>query len=201
MLHFSEIRHALVGCWRVALGDSIGVTFFDVSADGFLRSFWVAAVLAVLDVFDVVPALDMLKSSGAVAYPPDPSIGLLLAAAGISLLSFVAFPVVMALLARPFGVSANYVPFITIRNWATLFLNLPLYLIDLLYYLGLTPAFLHDVVAFITQILAILVSYSIARVVLRTDISMSIGFTMLEFVIALFIGDVSFNLLLAGSPG
>jgi hypothetical protein len=113
-----EIADAGVGVGRLIRYDPRWPDGFDPTATGFLRSF-LGPILALP--FYLVTAYMLARAgaeNGAVGAP-------VLWAAGISHLGgAVLFPLVVALLARPFGFGGGYAGFIIVVNWASLFLNM-----------------------------------------------------------------------------
>jgi hypothetical protein len=112
-----EIAEAGVGVARLVRYDPRWPDAFDASANGFLRSF-LGPILSLPFVVIVSAMITGVPGDGHVIEPRG------LWAAGLSqLINMVAFPAVVAALARPLGVGAGYGAFIVVVNWATLFLN------------------------------------------------------------------------------
>ena len=109
MINGNDILRAAYGAGRLALRDRGGMAFFDVSYEGFWRSFAIYVL--------VLPAYLFL----AVARPGDgggQDIDALLLAKTLSFAaSVIAFPVAMIAVSRAFSLQAHYVPFIVAYNW------------------------------------------------------------------------------------
>jgi len=102
---------------------------FDFSFTGFVRSFF--GPLLALPFFLVFAALVSTRG-GVEPLPPQTAW-----AAGLGhLIYLVAFPVIVALLAKPLGFASGYAAFIVVVNWANLFLNMVLAAISPLALLG-----------------------------------------------------------------
>lgn len=90
----------------------------DLSADGFLRSFWAPLLGLPLNLL-VIDAWARAQGS-AVQHPS------LFGAAVSHLFDAVALPLVLAIVAKPTGISRGYGAFVILANWAALFLNVAL---------------------------------------------------------------------------
>lgn len=139
MITVEEIRRAVQGSWRLLLGDARGMTWFDLSLDGFWRSFFAMVLLLPVPIVQAL-ARGRLALGGEV----DPSTASGPAVMLVGLLSYVvawiAFPMVLALLANPLGIGPRFVPYMVARNWTTLIGVVPGLLVTLAFVLDLAPA-------------------------------------------------------------
>lgn len=101
---------------RLIRFDPLWAEGLDLSADGFLRSFW-APVLA-LPLNLLVTQVWAKAQGGAPASLSGTAISHLFDAA--------VYPAVLALLARPTGIAQGYGAFVILANWAGLFMNVAL---------------------------------------------------------------------------
>lgn len=118
----SELVSAVQGAWKLMLWDRGGLTRFDMTIEGFWRSFYapLAAIPAVLLVY--LAHLAMIAETAALnpdaGLPETPATGAYLAIKTASYVSeVVIFPLLMILVARRVELSARYVPFIIAWNW------------------------------------------------------------------------------------
>ena len=111
-----DVRGAGSGLWRLMKLDPAWAAGFDASAGGFVRSF--AGPLLSLPLYLVVANV-VARDMGAGG-------GLLWGAALELIADAVAYPAVMAVVAKAFGVGDGYGGFIVVTNWSQLFLNLVL---------------------------------------------------------------------------
>ena len=155
MPSFDYIRHHLLGAWCLLRGDEGGFDHFDLSQDGFYRSFWAVAFglvgLVVILVADHrmglyfaanVPDFDFRVALG-------PYVGIE-ALSGLG--AWAMFLVLMVPFARHFGVGQNYGRFVIAYNWASLMmilLSLPLAM------LGLSGEFSWDAIVFFQLLLGL----------------------------------------------
>jgi hypothetical protein len=111
-----EIAQTGRGLVRLVRYDPAWPDGFDLSSIGFFRSFF-APLLALP--FTLVVAALAVSDGGAKPF----TTGVLVAAGLAHLFGAVAFPVLVALFARPFGLTGGYAAFVILVNWASLFLN------------------------------------------------------------------------------
>jgi len=109
----SEIERGLFGAWRIARTDPQALRWFDLSADGFYRSF--TAMLLVLPVWLVLVALDRA--------PPDaefvPPLALELAVQTVAFVfGWAGFAALMLPVAMLLRLQERYVAYIVASNWA-----------------------------------------------------------------------------------
>jgi hypothetical protein len=112
MPSYDEVVRSLYGAYLLARADRSGMAHFDLSVDGFWRSFF-AAVLALPGYVIIVAgevALGAEAESGA---------GMILARGVVYVVGWIAFPVAALVLCRLLGLGSNYVALIIAANWAT----------------------------------------------------------------------------------
>jgi hypothetical protein len=113
----NEIARSVYGAWRLAHFDQSGMYSFNLSIEGFWRSFF-AMVLS----FGFLIVRDLLSAPPEPVPEGEPLIELSLAAGTFAfVLDWVLYPVVMAVVTRLMGIDANYVPFIIAHNWSKFF--------------------------------------------------------------------------------
>ena len=108
-----EVRRALTGAILLLRGEPAGMGCFDLSVDGFWKSF--AAVLLVVPGY----VLLLIEQYAATGLPAD-----LMTVVFVETLAYaagcVAFPIVAVLLTRLMGLGGRYVPLIVAGNWSSL---------------------------------------------------------------------------------
>jgi hypothetical protein len=106
----AEVLRSLYGAYRLAFLDQSGLAHFNLSVDGFWRSFFAAVLVA--------PAFAVLIGQKLVARvePFDPGWAVLVQILAYGL-SWAAFPLVAVGLTRLLSLSHNYVPLIVALNW------------------------------------------------------------------------------------
>lgn len=113
MISSREILSSLYGTWRLAHLDPQGMGWFNLSAEGFQRSFF-AAVL-------VLPAyLGALALDSALSGEPGPDWGVKLAFYPVYWLTL---PIVLGIAARALGLGRGYAAAVIASNWAGVLVN------------------------------------------------------------------------------
>jgi hypothetical protein len=104
-----EVLGALYGAYRLAWFDAAGMTFFNLTVEGFWRSFFAAVLVA--------PAYAVL---GGLRIPAeDVNIALVFLIESIGyVLAWCAFPIAALVLTRLLGLDRNYVALIVAHNWS-----------------------------------------------------------------------------------
>jgi hypothetical protein len=105
-----EVLSALYGAYRLAWFDAAGMAHFNLTVDGFWRSFFAAVLVA--------PGFAVLIAQKLVDRPEplDPGWAMLVQLLAYGL-SWAAFPLLAVVLTRLLGLSHNYVPLIVALNW------------------------------------------------------------------------------------
>lgn len=192
---------ALSGAVALLLGRPVPAGAFDTSFEGFWRSF--GAVVLVLPSFaisllaearmavpaDVADVADLATGDAGMA-------PLYVLARGLGLVGdWVALPLALALLARPLGLGARYVPYIVARNWTSV-LAAAIYAVPALFFaagmIGEDTVLISSLVA-----LAIVVhfQYRVVRGVLATPIGTSVGIVALDLVLSLVVTELAARLV------
>ncbi len=107
-----EVFASLYGAWRLAFLDQSGMRHFNLTVDGFWRSFFAAVLVA--------PAFAILVAQKLASVPGPLDLGwATLVQALAYALSWAAFPLAAVVLTQLLGLSRNYVALIIALNWAT----------------------------------------------------------------------------------
>lgn len=126
-----EIQRYLTGAWRLMMGKTEGLRLLDLSADGFWNSFYAMLVaVPALVVGWVVFANDLTALTDAFGS----RLTIVLRLAVLDFATWVAPLVVLALVAKPAGISDRFVHLVVAGNWASAviaWLMLPASLVDL----------------------------------------------------------------------
>ncbi len=185
----ADFRAGIEAAVALLLGKPGAVGRFDVSLEGFWRSF--AAILLVLPSFAIVL---MAEWRGQLQrLPPEvvdvPWVGYAAERVAALGLDWVALPLVLALLAGRLGLSGRYVAFIVARNWASP-VAAALYAVPaLLFSTGIIGNDLAVVVSLAVLCVVLHYFYRIARQTLAGPISLAIGVVVLDLLLGLFISE------------
>jgi hypothetical protein len=176
-----ELAAAFAGSLALLRADADAMRHFDVSVAGFWRSFLVAVVLAPTLLVDI--AVDGRLAAEVGAADTGVAARLLTYAAG-----FVVFPLLLAPLARPLGLSATYVPFIVARNWTSLVGIIPTLAAALAYLAGLYGREALALANFAALIFNLFYAYRVARLAAAVPPGQASGLVALDFVLMLIAG-------------
>lgn len=184
MLTREEITRSLTAAWDLFLDRPGALRGFDVSVEGFWRSF--AAVILVVPSYALaVLAERQLAAAADPAAPIQEGFSFLVQnALGLGL-DWVALPLILALLARPLGIARHYPEFVVARNWGAVIASVPFGVIGLLIVLGLVGGELANLLLLAALIIVLRYTYLIARRALEVSLGFAIGIVVLDFVVSL----------------
>ena len=181
----TAVRDNLAGALEVMLGRPEGLNRLDTSLDGFWRSFGAVVLVAPFALLSLLSQQPLAVEAGR---PPAPLTGARLALYGIALLvDWFAFPLVFALLARPFGLGSRYVPFIVARNWASVIIGAMVAVVHVLHLLGVLPTVLLPYALLVAIAVSLRFSYVIARTTLLVSMAMALPIVILDLLLSLTI--------------
>lgn len=194
MIGQAEFIRVLRGSWRLLVGDARAMEDFDCSLDGFWRSFVVIALtlpvplveLAVQRQLPMADRLDPAIMSGPAYW---------IAGFAAYVLAWIAFPLVLALLARPLGVSAHYVPYMVARNWTTLIAAVPGFLVTLGFGLGVVPLTGLGPGNLAALGFNIYYAWKVTRIACATPPGLAAGLVALDFLLTLVVYTASDRLI------
>lgn len=135
----------------------------DFSSDGFIRSFF-APILATP--FAIVFGVILSTKSGTEPFTQ----ALIWREAVAHLINVFGFALVVGALSRPLGFSVGYGAFITLANWATLFLTVAACLLAGLSFLGDAGKGLHVLLQLLLALLSLFIIWRAARETLSVEI-------------------------------
>jgi hypothetical protein len=175
-----EIVRSLTGAWHVFLDRQDAARHFDLSVTGFWRSF--------RSVVLVLPAYVLSTLTAWTTLPAEADENLFILAKAVSLaVDWVAFPVVLALIADRLKVSATYSAYVIVRNWGSVIATAPFGVLALLYVLGLIGQEVTGTLSLAILFIVLRYNYLIARRVLQVGVPLAIGIVVADFILSLAI--------------
>jgi hypothetical protein len=169
-----EVLRALYGAYRLAWFDSAGMGFFNLTFDGFWRSFFAAVLVA--PAYAILVGLQMTTGEEAV----DP--GLLLVTETIGyVLTWCAFPLIAIVLTRLLGLSRNYVALIVALNW-TAVLQTAVFL-GVVLLAPLLPAGLGTLVITLTTCAILVYQWFVMRTALATTGGIALMLLLIDLIV------------------
>ena len=180
----AEIQRSFQGAWALLLNRREGMQAFDVSVDGFFRSFGVVFLLAPLYAIAALAEVRLLQVDG---FPLTWFFVWKFVGLGVD---WLALPIVLALLAKPLGLAARYVPFIVARNWTSpLAMSLSI-LPSVLFASGLIGQELAAILFLVVVMGVIRYQYQVVRIALQTTIAMSIAVVAFDLTLSLVLAEL-----------
>jgi hypothetical protein len=180
-----SIRDSLAGAFEIMLGRPEGLNRLDTSIDGFWRSFGAVVLVAPFALLSVLSQQPLMATAGAA---PSPLTGAQLSLDGIALLvDWFTFPIVFAVLARPFGLGSHYVPFIVARNWASVVIAAMVAVVHALHLLGVLPTAVMPYALLVAIAISLRFSYVIVRTTLFISMALALPIVILDLVLSLTI--------------
>jgi hypothetical protein len=183
MIATDELIGNLRAALRLLLGDRAAQAAFDVSLDGFWHSFRVMALLAPTALASIL-ADHALAHAAAEGAPIGPR---LVAGALAYGLGWIAFPLLLALLARPFDLGPVYVPWMVARNWTSIPAALPAFVVTLAWLLGVLPTGLLGVASLAALGFSLYCAFVVARLVAGLGVAPAVGFVLLDFLLSMLV--------------
>ena len=190
----AQIAYGVYGAWRLAHLDRRGLTCFDDSDEGFVRSFF-AAVL----VLPAYAAITLINYRGAV-------FGVSAAhALTIELLSYVAawalWPVVAYPLCQALDRGRQYFRYIVAYNWSFVIVMAVALPVTLLSYAGVLPGQLGHLANWAVYLAALAYAAAIAKLALDITLGAALGLVVLDAILSLILQSVANGAILAPPGG
>lgn len=187
MLSSDEIARSTSAAWALFRGDPAGLRQLDVTFDGFWRSF--AVILLLLPAIGILIASERLfilsqTPMSDETFPAGPFVLSRLAAVA---LDWVDYPIVLALLARPLGLTRRYVPLVVALNWSSLVAVVPITIPSLLHVLGLIGPEATSFFGLFALGVVLRYQYMVTRIAIAGPVGFSIGLVALDYVSGLAI--------------
>ncbi|HSG94937.1 MAG TPA: hypothetical protein VLA28_05420, partial [Afifellaceae bacterium] len=192
---FANLPANLSGAWDVMNGRAEGLNKLDLTIDGFWRSF--GAIVLILPVALIAMASERVilpAVGGEVVALTGGYVVLRLIAVVVD---WLAFPAILALLARPMGIARRFVPYIVARNWAAVPVAFMFAVPHLFHALGVLPTGMLSFMLLILFGIAVWFAYVVVRTAMQVPPVLAIPIVVLEIASGLFI-ELYFNRLVSG---
>lgn len=189
MPDWTELRKGLNGAWRLAQGDLQAMALFDVTADGFYRSFrvWIF----------VIPIQVLLVLAIAEPGEYDP-LGLAATEVLLVLVAWLAYAGAAALLLHQAGRGASFAGFMIAYNWSQLLLIMVVVPIFLLLVLGGLTTALAALIYWLLQLVIVVYIGVIARAATGAGMGLCLALALLDQLVFRIIFAGGQDLLLGG---
>ncbi len=181
-----EIERALFGAWLLARQEPSAMSFFDLSVEGFWRSFFAAVLAAPLY------AVILVHEYSVTGLPASLGWVALVQAVGY-VLDWAAFPLAAILLTRAVGLSHRYVPLIVAGNWASV-LQVALFAAAVALTFVL-PEPLGALLVFTALIAVLVYRWMVTRQALETTGGIALGFVVVDLLLGLMVEIITLRLM------
>jgi hypothetical protein len=185
-----EIVSSVYGAWRIARFDPAAMRYFNLSIEGFWRSFAAAAIVAPFFLIGSVmtrPADDASANAAGLTSDGD-IVGFLFLRLVIYAVNWAAFPLLMIPLARILGLSATYVPYIIAWNWSNVLVNALWIPASIAFGIGLLQTSGGSMVMMALFICIVFYGYLVTRAALGCAMPMAIGLVIFDTLLNVLIG-------------
>lgn len=199
---WAEALRAIEGSFAIARRDPGADKFFDLSADAFWRSF--GAIIYLLPVYLVI-TLAEARMALELSDPGQgelPATSVLLTAEFLSLgLDWVAYPLVMMLLAPQFGLANRLASYIIVYNWSSLAVVLLIAPNYLLYATGILPVQVAVLLNLVLVVAILWFRWYLAHEILGAPTPTAIGFVVFDVLLSLLISMSIASLIIGTGTG
>ncbi|MFP6706517.1 MAG: hypothetical protein VCE75_10895 [Alphaproteobacteria bacterium] len=190
-----EVTRSIHGAWRVARMDPDALDYFDLTIDGFWRSF--AALLVVAPFYIIFLILNYGNQAG-LELPTAPVVSTEFYVA-VKLVAYIigwlAFPLIMVPILRLLDLSQNYVPYIIVWNWSNVLVMAVILPTVLLFPPAAQTGAAAKMVLMGAQIATLFYGYLVARAGLRCKIFTAVGVVVLDLLLSLLLSLMAGRLL------
>jgi hypothetical protein len=183
-----EILAALYGVWRLMRLDQGGMNWFNLTIEGFWRSFFVAvpaapffALLVYLDLSAQPVAIDAGWAAIIMTF--------------YYLLGWVLVPLVSIGITKMLDLSRGYLPLIVAYNWVSLPQILIQALVSLIAATGVAPESATNFLMFIAVVYILVLEWFVVRTALQTTTATAIGIVLLFETLGIFLNLMSIDLV------
>ena len=181
-----EITNALFGAWRLMRFDGDGMSWFNLSIEGFWRSFF--AALPAAPFFALLVYLDFQSQ----AEPVDAG-SAILATGMVYFIGWTVAPLVMLLVTRLLGMTRGFIPMMIAYNWTTVPQIILQTLAALPGAMGLVSPGLSGSLLFVVVIYILVFEWFVIRTALQTTAMTAVGITLLLETIGIIINLIAYG--------
>ncbi|MDA1099404.1 MAG: hypothetical protein O2967_10520 [Proteobacteria bacterium] len=190
-----EARRSIHGAWRIARLDPDALAYFNVTADGFWRSF--SALILVMPVYIGFLILSHSQQSGP-ELPAGP-VNSMAWHVAVKVVAFVAswliFPLIMVAISRLLDLTQNYAQYIIVWNWSNV-LEMAVTLPAVMLFLsGALPGQSAAMILMAAHITLLFYGYLVVRTGLLCKPVTGIGIVVFNFLLSLLFNGLAAQLL------
>ncbi len=185
MTSWDEIADGVTGAWLLANRDVSGYGCFNVTADGFWRSFIAIPLVAPLYLYAVGAEAGIAADGGEGGPGSDGSaLGFYLANAIALVVEWAIYPIALALVAKTLGIARRYAVYVIAYNWSSVLIVAAFLPPVLLYDAGLVGVGGALLLNFVVMLAALYYRWFIARTALETTGALAAGLVASDLVLS-----------------
>lgn len=181
-----EINAALFGAWRLMRFDADGMNWFNLTIEGFWRSFF--AALPVAPFFALLVYLDFHREGGPVYVEREIFTTILVYGVGWAIVPLVMVPVTKLL-----GMSRGFIPMMVAYNWTTVPQIIIQALVALPGGMGLISVELSGAVLFAALVYILVFEWFVIRTALQTTAMTAVAIVMLLETLGIIINLIAYS--------
>ncbi|MCB1479672.1 MAG: hypothetical protein KDJ62_12550 [Rhodobiaceae bacterium] len=199
MLTIADIRAGLNGASGLMRGDRDAMREFDVSFEGFWKSFF--AILVILPVLLLYihgewQTLAMTEPpSGDPLDVPQSYPAFVLKRLLVSAVDWLAYPLIILAAAGPLGIENRVVPYIVAQNWSTVIVSAVVAAPGIMFGFGLMSGTIAGMMTLALFAFALRYFYLVARIALDAPVSLAIGLVAFNAVSSIFLSQLAMRLI------
>ncbi|MDE0728291.1 MAG: hypothetical protein OSB82_17735 [Alphaproteobacteria bacterium] len=190
-----EVTRSIHGAWRIARMDPDALNYFELSIDGFWRSF--VALLVVAPFYIMFLILNHGSQPG-LELPTGPVVSTEFYVA-VKLIAYIIgwliFPLVMVPISRLLDLSQSYIPYIIVWNWSNVLVMAVILPTLLLFPPADQTGAAAKMVLMGAQITMLFYGFLVARAGLRCKILTAVGIVVLDLLLSLMLSLMAGRLL------
>lgn len=196
MLTLADIRAGLGGAIGLLRGDAGAMARFDVSYDGFWKSFLAVLVIVPLFLFYVHGEWRLLaqESDMESVWESRSYGGFIAMRLVVMAVDWLAYPLIILAVARPLGIAGAVVPYIVAQNWAAALASALIALPSIAFGFGILPGGIASILTLLLFAVVLRFFYFVARTALQVPAGFAVGLVAFNAVLSLVIGELAVRL-------
>jgi hypothetical protein len=183
-----EVTRALYGAYRLARLDTGGMAYFDVSADGFWKSFFAAVIIAPLYLLFL---LLHYQAAGIDA----PFIRYISLEVIAYVVSWALFPLVMAGVTKFLQREEKFIAYIVAYNWATVWQNAFYLPIQILVAAGILSPEAGSTIGISVLMAVLFYVWFITRTALGVPVSTAVALVVLDLILTVMVNGFAVSIM------
>lgn len=195
MIGLGEMWNGVLGSWRILRGDAQGMRRFDLSEEGFWRSFGLFVPLLLPVLVGIAAERRLRLATTGIESADFPTVLFLVTQIAGFAVVWYGFPFFLAAIAGPIGLGARFSPLIVARNWSTLLGVVPYAVSALLYAAGLLSPNVFGLLNLIAFLFNIGLGFQVARLAAAVPTGTAVGLVILDLLFTMLVANVAVRLV------